>query len=169
MKKLFRHQQKIKHASLIGIVAISFTCLSFSYVFALQDPQLTTLTDETGFEYQLESRNDPFLPFVKEETSVAPINMDEIVDSENQLFGMQLFEPDQLKVVAVLSTKTRKIAMVQDGIGQGYPVTVGTLIGKRGVVKEITSKGVLIEETAVTRSGKKKLTTIVMALKPEGE
>lgn len=169
MNRLSRHQEKIRNASLICLLTLGIALSLFSNSFAAQDPQVNDLEDETEFEYQLENRNDPFLPFVKEETSVAPINMDEIVDPDDQLFGMQLFEPDQLKVVAVLSTKKRKIAMVQDIIGQGYPITIGTLIGKRGIVKEITAKGVLIEETAVTRSGTKKITTIVMALKPEGD
>lgn len=169
MKRLSLHHKKIRYISLVCLVTLGFTCTLFSHALAAPDPSAVNLVSETAFEYQLESRNDPFLPFVKEETSVAPKNMDEVVDNTDQLFGMQLFEPDQLKVVALLHTKTRNIAMVQDVIGQGYPITVGTLIGQRGIVKEISSKGVVIEETAVTRSGKKKLTTIVMALKPEGE
>lgn len=122
------------------------------------------------FEYQLENRTDPFMPFIKEQKTVSQINMNEIVSpDESLLTGMQLFEPDQLKVVGLMAVGENKLAMVQDLIGQGYTIGLGTLIGKRGTVKDITPKGVIIEETAVTRAGKKKITTIMMTLKPEGE
>ncbi len=122
------------------------------------------------FEYQLENRTDPFMSFIKEQKKASQINMNEIIaPDENLLTGMQLFEPDQLKVVGLLAIGKNKKAMVQDLIGQGYTIEVGTLVGKRGVVKDISPKGVIIEETAITRAGKKKITTIMMTLKPEGE
>ena len=122
------------------------------------------------FDYQLDNRPDPFVPFIKETSTARSTHMDEIIDpGESQLSGMQLFEPDQLKVVGVLTDKKGKMAMVEDLIGQGYTIRIGTLIGKRGIVRGISSRGVLIEETATTRAGKKKITKIVMALKPKGE
>ena len=45
----------------------------------------------------------------------------------------------------------------------------GTKIGRRGVVKDIASNTVIIEETAVTRAGKEIITQVVMTLKKEGE
>ncbi len=122
------------------------------------------------FEYQLENRTDPFIPFIKEQKAISQINMNEVVSpDESLLTGMQLFEPDQLKVVGLMAIGKNNLAMVQDLVGQGYTIEVGTLVGKRGVVKNITPKGVVIEETAITRAGKKKITTIMMTLKPEGE
>ena len=72
------------------------------------------------FEYQLENRSDPFLPFIKEKQAVAQVNMDEIVTpDESLLSGLQLFEPDQLKVVGILATGNNTKAMVQDLMGKG--------------------------------------------------
>lgn len=151
--------------SIVQLPAASFLGAAEQADDKVQKPEITDT-----FDYQLENRSDPFLPFIKEKQAVASLNMDDIVDpAETQLSGMQLFEPDQLKVVGVLTDSKGKMAMVQDLIGQGYTISLGTRIGKRGVVQDINAKGVVIEETAVTRAGKKKITKIVMALKPEGE
>ena len=95
--------------------------------------------------------------------------MDEIVEKGEQLTGMQIFEPGQLKLVALLVMKSKYFAMVEDSTGKGYPLTKGTKIGKRGVVVDITPNKVLIEETAETRAGKKIVTPITMVLKKEGD
>ncbi len=169
-----RHQQTRLLSDFYLITVLIIFVLVGSPVFATESTNPANEDEQTSiaelFEYQLENRSDPFLPFIKEKKAVAQVNMDEIISpDESLLTGMQLFEPDQLKVVGFLATSKSRMAMVQDLIGQGYTIEIGTLIGKRGVVKDITPKGVIIEETAVTRAGKKKITKIVMALKPEGE
>lgn len=164
--KLYKKIKKIPTIILLLSLGL-LTCNSL--VYAAENMPSETVVDGL-FEYQLESRTDPFMPFIKEQKAVSKINMNEIVaPDESLLTGMQLFEPDQLKVVGLMAIGKNKVAMVQDLIGQGYTIEVGTLVGKRGVVKDITPKGVIIEETAVTRAGKKKITTIMMTLKPEGE
>ena len=82
---------------------------------------------------------------------------------------MQLFEPGQLTLVALLQSESEDIAMVQDFTGKGYMLTEGTKIGRKGVVKDIAPNTVIIEETAETRAGKKIITKVVMTLKKEGE
>jgi len=121
------------------------------------------------FEYVLENREDPFVPFITEKAATSQVDMNEIVDVENTLTGMQLFEPGQLNLVALMKSGTENIAMVEDFTGKGYILTEGTLIGRRGVVKDIALNKVLIEETAYTRAGKKIVTEVVMLLKKEGE
>ncbi len=122
------------------------------------------------FEYILENRVDPFMPFITEKAaSQSTEDMNEIVDTNETLTGMQIFEPGQLSLVALVEKEGEKMAMVQDFTGKGYVITEGTKIGKRGVVKEIASNKVLIEETAQTRAGKKIITHIDMVLKKEGE
>ena len=157
--------------TLVFLLLCGLILLSGSLAVAVETATATQeIIISDVFEYQLESRPDPFVPFIKETRAVASLNMEEIIDPEaTQLSGMQLFEPDQLKVVGILTDKEGKLAMVQDLIGQGYSIRIGTLIGKRGIIKDINSRGVIIEETAVTRAGKKRITKIVMALKPEGE
>ena len=170
-----RHQQKKISSEYFLVIALITFLLICSPAFAIEDSKVAQKQEEQAevaelFEYQLENRPDPFLPFIREKKAVAQVDIDEIISpDESSLTGMQLFEPDQLKVVGILATGKTKIAMVQDLIGQGYTIEIGTKIGKRGVVKDITPKGVIIEETAVTRAGKKKITKIVMALRPEGE
>jgi len=122
------------------------------------------------FEYVLENRVDPFMPFITEKAaSQSTEDMNEIVDSNEALTGMQIFEPGQLSLVALVEKEGEKMAMVQDFTGKGYVITEGTKIGKRGVVKAIVANKVLIEETAQTRAGKKIITHIDMVLKKEGE
>ena len=82
---------------------------------------------------------------------------------------MQVFEPGQLTLVALVEKEGEKIAMVQDFTGKGYVIKEGTKIGKRGIVKDIVPNKVLIEETAQTRAGKKIITHTDMVLKKEGE
>jgi type IV pilus assembly protein PilP len=122
------------------------------------------------FVYEMANRPDPFLPFITEKTTdQGTVDPNEIVEKKEALTGMQIFEPGQLSLVALLNTEGQKYAMVQDFTGKGYIITEGTKIGKRGVVKTIEPNKVLIEETAETRAGKKIVTYIDMILKKEGE
>jgi len=122
-----------------------------------------------NFQYQLEGRPDPFLPFIQPKVA-SKLDLNEIVEGETKLTGMQLFEPGQLKLVGVMESRGKKIAMVEDVTGKGYVLTEGTLIGRHGVVSRITADNdVIITETARTRAGKKIVTTVVMRLNKEGD
>jgi type IV pilus assembly protein PilP len=121
------------------------------------------------FEYTIEDRKDPFIPFITEKATTSDVNMDEIVETKAVLTGMQLFEPGQLTLVALMKKGEQDLAMVEDFTGKGYVISVGTKIGKRGVVKDIIPNQVIIEETAETRAGKQLVNKIVMVLKKEGE
>ncbi len=124
---------------------------------------------EEGFAYRLENRKDPFAPFLTPKSTSNTATVDEIVAPCGEFTGMQLFEPGQLNLVALLETNTEKFAMVEDVTGKGYIIHKGTKIGKRGVIKAIIPNKVIIEEVAFTRSGKKIVTETVMVLKKEGE
>lgn len=119
------------------------------------------------FEYKLENRPDPFVPFISERATASAVDMDEIVDAGEPLSGMQLFEPGQLTLVALIKKGGENLAMVQDFTGKGYVLSEGTKVGRRGVVKSFTPLSVVVEETAVTRAGKKTVTEVVMLLKKE--
>jgi type IV pilus assembly protein PilP len=139
-----------------------------------EDPQgdieLNFEVIERDYDYTIEGRADPFIPFFTGEknTSQEP-DPNAIVESTERLTGMQLFEPGQLTLVALMKVKGSYVAMVEDFKGQGYIIEDGTKIGRRGVVKDIVSNKVLIEETAMTRAGKELRNEIVMALRKEGE
>jgi type IV pilus assembly protein PilP len=120
----------------------------------------------TDFSYQLGGRPDPFAPFITEKKAS---NMDEIVESGETLTGMQLFEPGQLKLVAIVFENNTEIAMVEDAAGQGYAIRPGMKIGRKGKVTTIGPNQVEIEETSLTRAGKQLTNNIVMLLKKKGE
>ncbi|MDR3631967.1 MAG: hypothetical protein P4L42_16735 [Desulfocapsaceae bacterium] len=119
-----------------------------------------------AFRYRLEGRSDPFVPFISDKTEEG-LNPNDIVDGEEQLTGMQLFEPGQLTLVALVTTPDQKFAMVEDVTGKGYIIKEGTKIGRRGIVQEIVPNKVIIEETAMTRAGKKLISDTVMVLRKE--
>ena len=122
-----------------------------------------------SFEYVLEGRPDPFVPFISKEAAKPKLNPDEIIDEDVELTGMRMFEPGQLRLVAVLETGKEKIAMVEDVTGKGYTLNEGTPIGRHGIVSKIDLQQVIITETAHTRAGKEIKNTIVMRMNKEGE
>jgi type IV pilus assembly protein PilP len=119
------------------------------------------------FVYQYENRKDPFMPFITE--NATSHSQDEIIEDGQPLTGMQLFEPGQLTLVGLLSKGSEYYAMVEDSTGKGYTLTKGMKIGRRGVIRDIGPAKVLIEESGITRAGKKLVTSVEMALKKEGE
>ncbi len=133
------------------------------------DETLADVENKNSFTYKLEDRKDPFVPFLTPKSTSNNIAMDEIVAPTGQLTGMQLFEPGQLTLVALLETDGEKVAMVEDVAGKGYILYEGTKVGRRGIIKAIIPNKVIIEETAFTRAGKKIVTETVMVLKKEGE
>jgi type IV pilus assembly protein PilP len=135
----------------------------------LESLQPQSVTAGEQFEYVLENRADPFVPFITEKAATSSADMNEIVESDEPLAGMQLFEPGQLTLVALMKKSSEDVAMVEDFTGKGYVLLKGTKIGRRGVVKDIGPNAVYIEETAVTRAGKEIITKVVMTLKKEGE
>ena len=62
-----------------------------------------------AFVYRRDGRSDPFMPFVSEKVIAADMEI-----PEEELVGMQKFEPGQLTLVAVVQTESEPLAMVQD-------------------------------------------------------
>ena len=163
-------------AALIGL--LSFSIFQLCIAADTQNPNQDTAEEivpieieksTSEYEYQVEDRPDPFAPFVSETAQSNPIIPDEIVEDDEVLTGMQLFEPGQLTLVALLMAGGNTLAMVEDFTGRGYVVEEGMKIGRRGIITQITEDKVLIEETARTRSGKILKNEIAMVLKREGE
>ncbi len=126
-----------------------------------------TMNQENSFRYKIEGRPDPFIPFISEKAATA--KMEDVLPVEEHLTGMQLFEPGQLNLVAIIMTGDEEFAMAEDFTGKGYILRPGMLIGKRGIITDIETNQVVIEETAFTRAGKKLTSKVVMLLKKEGE
>jgi len=120
---------------------------------------------KTPFSYRRENRADPFRPFLTETTGPAV----KAPEEDAPLTGMQLFEPGQLTLVAILSSGTQSLAMVEDSTGMGHILRVSDKIGRRGEVKSIVPNAVIIEEWSLTTSGTKRVTTNEMVLRKEGD
>ncbi len=169
------HSQKKQENKLIvsalifcGLIGLSQDAYCLQTPIQSEDPVVSTekATKEL-YEYIIEGRNDPFVPFISERAASA--KMDEILPVDNQLSGMRLFEPGQLSLVAIVMVEDTDFAMAEDTTGKGYILRTGMEIGRRGIITAIHSNEVLIEETAFTRAGKKLTSNIVMLLKKEGE
>lgn len=122
------------------------------------------------FEYKIEGRPDPFLPFIskdsgRDETDDTP--MDE--GTGESLTGMQLFEPGQLKLVALLKVGNKHVAMAEDITGKGYRLNENMLIGRHGIINRITGEQVEITESYKTQTGRVVTKEITMRLKKEGD
>jgi Tfp pilus assembly protein PilP len=86
--------------------------------------------------YNGAGRRDPFRPFVSEPTKHV------------QLTPLQKFELGQLKVAGIISGPSMPRAMVEDGGGMGYIVSVGTPMGPNGgVVTAILPGRIVVEES----------------------
>lgn len=120
---------------------------------------------EPPYEYQLAARPDPFKPFI----ALQKVDPNELVDDTRELSGMQLFEPGQLSLVAVMDTPRGRLAMVEDVTKKGYLLREGILIGRNGQVTEIRRDQVIVTETARTRGGEEIKTLVSMKLKRDGE
>jgi|GEM_PF-7050421 len=163
MKTLFSQSKQYKILALqalffAGLIGIGHTAFCLTTEPPVQSPL---------FKYSIKKRNDPFVPFISEKA--ASTKMDEIISVDQQLTGMQIFEPGQLELVAIITIENDDFAMAEDTTGEGYILRKDMKIGKRGVITDIRSNEVIIEETAFTRAGKKITTNIVMLLKKEGE
>ncbi|MBA3014855.1 MAG: hypothetical protein KKD63_15105 [Proteobacteria bacterium] len=117
------------------------------------------------FAYRRENRSDPFRPFLTEETGPTL----RATEEDAPLVGMQLFEPGQLTLVAILFSGEQTLAMVEDSTGMGHIIRVNDKIGRRGEVKSIVSNAVIIEEWSLTTSGTKRVMTNEMVLRKEGD
>ncbi len=109
------------------------------------------------------SSSDPFMPFISDQ-----MIKDQADKEVKSLTGMQLFEPGQLNLVAILFSGKKALAMVQDSTGKGYIIKKGTKIGRRGQVAEIMPNAVVVKEWFRGSSGKKLYKDNEMVLRKEG-
>ncbi|MEA2085380.1 MAG: hypothetical protein U9O82_14305 [Thermodesulfobacteriota bacterium] len=129
-----------------------------------ETPNFLLFDGKDSFVYKREGRTDPFMPFVqaKVKATISPV-------VEDELTGMRKFEPGQLNLVAITFSGQDPIAMVQDSTQKGYILHQGMKIGRSGVVDKIVPNVVIIKQTFITPTGKKRHKILEMALRKEGE
>lgn len=162
----------IRYRLLVSAIALSFL-FSFGMTEAQEEDDILKILDSSTDKSASEAEEvadvkDIFKPILRERDEAK--GEDEIlVEPEEELTGMQLYEPADLLLVGVISSGSTRRAMVQDKKNKGYTLKEGDLIGRRGVVTKIEHDRVIIIETTKTRSGKIDKKTITMQLNTQGE
>lgn len=110
--------------------------------------------------YSSAGKRDPFRPLSLKPRASLRVR-------EN-LSPLERYEIGQLKLVAIIWDIKEPKAMVEDAVGLGYIVKVGTLIGpNEGKVKTIKPNEVVIEEGVVDFYGARKTQEVSMKLPVE--
>ncbi|MGH7789700.1 MAG: pilus assembly protein PilP, partial [Candidatus Binatia bacterium] len=103
---------------------------------------------------------DPFRPFT---LTLRPVN-----DDGEILTPLQRFELAQLRLAGVVLEMSPPRAMLQDNSGMGFIVTPGTPIGRRrGVVKTIEPRRIVIEEHGLDYYGREQVSQVVIEMADE--
>jgi type IV pilus assembly protein PilP len=88
--------------------------------------------------------------------------------TEPPKYPLELFELDQLKVVAVVVGTAAPRAMIEDPAGVGHIVRIGELIGRhRGQIRFIRREGVIVREEFRKYTGERVSTLITLPLPEE--
>jgi type IV pilus assembly protein PilP len=109
--------------------------------------------------YDPAGKRDPFRPFILD---LREANLEE------PLTPLQRYDLGQLTVVGVVWNVHPPRAMIEDSIGMGYIVTVGTPIGRQqGVVKAIEPHRIVVEERVIDFYGQEQTAQVTMELPTE--
>lgn len=104
--------------------------------------------------YDAIGKIDPFVPLVSAEENT---NQEETDKPTRILTPLEKLDLGQIKLVAVISSKDKNLAMVEEASGKGYLVNVGTYIGRNsGTVDSIESDRIIIKETVKNFKGELK-------------
>lgn len=124
-----------------------------------EEPGIPKLAEPTGPpRYSSAGKRDPFRPFALKARGAAP-------RSREDLTPLEKFELGQLKLVGIVWDIKEPRAMVEDSLGLGYIVKVGTPIGpNEGKVKAINPGEILIEEIYTDFFGARKPREVPMKL-----
>jgi len=111
--------------------------------------------DERGDHYYSQGKIDPFKPLIQEKSDENRPVADK--RPERILTPLEKIELSQIRLVAVIIMKNKRIAMVEEANGKGYEVGIGTYIGKnQGKVSEIHDSSIVIKELVQDYKGRLK-------------
>lgn len=120
-------------------------------------PEATVLYSPAG-------KRDPFVPFLR-----PPEPGKKGLSEVDATPPLQRYALGELQFVGVIWSPKGSWALVQDGTGKGYTVTVGTRIGREGgIVSRITDGELVVKETFRDFSGVKVVRESVLKLTPVG-
>jgi len=105
--------------------------------------------------YDSKGKIDPFKPLIQDKPEESRPVVDE--GPKRILTPLEKIELSQIRLVAVIIMKNKRIAMVEEASGKGYEVGIGTYIGKnRGKVSEIKDSSIVIKELVKDYKGRPK-------------
>lgn len=103
--------------------------------------------------YVAKSRLDPFMPLIREPAPVSLVT-GKPAKSGRILTPLEKMVLTQVRLVAVVITEGRKIAMVQEATGKGYEIGIGTYMGENGgQVVDISFDGIVVKEMVMDSNG----------------
>ncbi len=119
-----------------------------------QKPEIK-LDKELGAHYDSQGKIDPFAPLIQDTPpDFTPVAAKQ---PERILTPLEKIELSQIRLVAVIIMKNRRIAMVEEASGKGYEVGIGTYIGKnQGKVFEIRKSSIVVKELVMDYKGRLK-------------
>lgn len=127
-----------------------------------------TVYDEKSFDPKL--MRDPFKPFIKIDEKPREVKVKPVVFVPKT--PLQRFPLEELKFTGVIWSKSRTPeALIEDPVGKGYRVGVGTLVGNRGAkIVKILPENLVVEERVIDVLGEENINLITILLhKPENE
>ncbi|MBI5529759.1 MAG: pilus assembly protein PilP [Deltaproteobacteria bacterium] len=114
--------------------------------------------EQPSYFYTPIGKRDPFRPFFVD-VRKEPVGLDRARTE------LETFDLEQLRLVAILTGMETPMAMVEDPENKGYPITIGTPIGKNGGrVSRITRDDVVVEEEYYNSEGKRILNKVALRL-----
>ncbi len=116
--------------------------------------------EKKEYVYDPTGKRDPFRSAI----------LGESLRGKETLPPLQRREISELKLIGIVWDKGGYNAMLETPDGKGYTIKVGTLVGpKKGVVKKITKRTVVIEEKYMDIIGEMKTREVVMELPSKEE
>jgi type IV pilus assembly protein PilP len=116
-----------------------------------QKGETKSAMEQVAYYYNPAGKIDPFRPLIVEEAKSSK----GVGSKIGNLQPLQRFDPDQLRLVGIISDTKPPRALIEDVAGDGYIVTPGTLIGRNeGVVESIHENEIVIEEKQLDMQGK---------------
>jgi type IV pilus assembly protein PilP len=101
--------------------------------------------------YDATGKIDPFSPLIRAE---AETEKDKKVKPDRILTPLEKLDLSQMRLTAVISNMSKKLALVEESSGKGYMVDVGTYIGRNGGrVHKIENDSIIIKETTENFKG----------------
>lgn len=122
--------------------------------------------------YDPKGRVDPFVSLIQEKEEKSETGPVVEEQPERMLTPLEKLDLAQIKLVAIVLMKNRRLAMVEEATGKGYEITIGTYLGKNsGQVSQINPSSIVVKDYVTDFKGNRleRLQEIKLHKKEDGE